>query len=56
VRLVFDYNLDATVVGATFGAGVVSDWSSLSQSVGLDEVALVASLHQVATNRVRPTL
>ena len=52
----FDDDLDAAVVRAALGAAVISDWASLAKPMGLDEVTLVASLHEVVANRVGPTL
>jgi hypothetical protein len=56
LRVALDDDLDATVVGATLGAGVISDWGSLAKPMGLDSICLVTSFHDIVANFVRPAL
>jgi hypothetical protein len=56
MRVAFDDDLDAVVVGATLGAGVISDWGSRAKPMGLDAISLVASLHEIVANFIRPAL
>jgi hypothetical protein len=51
-----DYNFHAPVVGAPFGIGVIGNGVPLAQPMGNDQITLIASLYQVAADRVGSTL